>query len=70
MGNVYKTLGKAKVSPNPKHYGTRLVVELCENIHVHYRNIRLEFSDEEFYQFVDVIKQAEKTLREVRKTRK
>jgi len=26
----------------------RLTVELCENVHLHYRNLRLEFSKEEF----------------------
>ncbi len=67
MGNVYKTLGKAKVPPTPKHYGERLVVELCENIHIHYRNLRIEFSDEEFFQFADIITQAAKRLKEIRK---
>lgn len=29
-------------------FNKRLKVELCENVHLHYRNLRLEFSKEEF----------------------
>jgi len=34
----------------------RLTVELCENVHLHYRNLRLEFPKEEFLEIVKVIK--------------
>jgi len=67
MGNVYKILGKAKVKPSPKYYSERLVVELCENVHIHYRNIRWELSYEEFFQFTDVMTEAAKLLRATKK---
>ena len=51
MGNVYKVLGQAKINPTPASFPTRMVIELCECIHLHYRNLRIEFSDSEFYGF-------------------
>lgn len=29
-------------------FNNRLAIELCENVHLHYRDMRLEFSSEEF----------------------
>ena len=34
----------------------RFTVELCENVHVHYRNLRLEFPKEEFLKILRVMK--------------
>lgn len=46
MGNIREVLYKADV---PKSMlNSRLTVELCENVHLHYRNLRLEFPKEEF----------------------
>lgn len=46
MGNTVSVLHEQKV---PKSMlNNRLTVELCENVHLHYRNLRLEFSKEEF----------------------
>lgn len=46
MGNIREILYQRKV---PKSMlNSRLTVELCENVHFHYRNLRLEFSKEEF----------------------
>tara|TARA_Y100000034_G_C6909175_1_gene423059 strand:+ start:5536 stop:6336 length:801 start_codon:yes stop_codon:yes gene_type:complete len=46
MGNIRQVLYNQEV---PKSMlNNRLTVELCENVHVHYRNLRLEFSKEEF----------------------
>jgi hypothetical protein len=62
MGNVYSELSKAKLKEYPEYYSTRFVVEECENIHIHYRNLRLEFSVDEFYVFAEKIHQASKVL--------
>jgi hypothetical protein len=51
MGNVYKILGEKTINVIPDHYSSRMVVELCENIHLHYRNLRIEFSWNEFADF-------------------
>ena len=51
MGNVYKVLGQAKIEPSPSSCPTRMIIELCECIHLHYRNVRMEFDDKEFYDF-------------------
>ena len=34
----------------------RFTVELCENVHIHYRNLRLEFPKEEFLKILRVMK--------------
>lgn len=62
MGTVYSELSKAKIKPASDHFPERLVVEECENIHLHYRNLRLEFSYEEFYVFAEKIALASKVL--------
>ena len=51
MGHIYKELNKETIKNFPDYYPKRLVVEFCENIHLHYRNIRIEFSHAEFCTF-------------------
>lgn len=54
MGQVESViLEKTVVEPMQNR---RMTIELCENVHLHYRNLRLEFSQEEFRQFVAAIK--------------
>lgn len=62
MGTVYKELAKAKIKQSPEHFAERLIVEECENIHLHYRNLRLEFSYDEFYVFAEKVALASKIL--------
>lgn len=50
MGKVFETLKEKKV-PRPM-FNRRGVVEVCENIHLHWRNFRLEFSKDEFRLFL------------------
>ena len=50
MGQVFETL-VAKTVPRPE-FNNRGVVELCENIHLHWRNFRLEFTKDEFRLFL------------------
>ena len=58
MGRTVKILAKKEVPPSLCN--TRFTVELCENIHVHYRNIRLEFKKEEFLHILDLISKIDK----------
>ena len=46
MGIVKKVLLEKEI-PVPD-LNRRLTVELCENVHLHYRNLRLEFKADEF----------------------
>lgn len=46
MGHIKRVLLATKV-PKPM-LNDRLSVDLCENVHLHYRNIRLEFTPDEF----------------------
>lgn len=46
MGDIKKVLFKGDVQE--PYCNRTFVVELCENVHLHYRNLRLEFQKEEF----------------------
>lgn len=50
MGDIAQILKTQTVRTPP--FNNRFVVELCENVHLHYRNVRLEFSKEEFFQIL------------------
>ena len=53
MGAIIKLLNKGKVeSPAFDNY---MSIELTENIHIHYRGLRLEFTPEEFLFIRDLI---------------
>ena len=47
MGDIKKLLAMGEISPRQLTANT-LWTDLCENIHLHYRNIRLDFSEKEF----------------------
>ena len=46
MGQVKRVLFESKC--DKPMLNNRFTVELCENVHMHYRNLRLEFPKEEF----------------------
>lgn len=54
MGTI-KTIIENREVPIPK-FNRRITVELCENVHLHYRNIRLEFKKEEFLTILKFLK--------------
>lgn len=62
MGHVYKILSNATLKPSTDFFSQRMVVEECENIHLHYRNLRLEFSIDEFYIFAEKMQKAAEEL--------
>lgn len=63
MGYVVAMLSERHIDPKPSAWGHRLTIEDCEDIHLHYRNRRLEFSDEEYLAFADSVTEAAKVLR-------
>jgi hypothetical protein len=66
MGHILKILISESIEGKPSAWGHRLTIEDCEDIHLHYRNRRLEFSDDEFLDFADSVTRAAKELRKKR----
>lgn len=60
MGNVISKHGECELDKSM--LSTRLIVEDCENIHVHYRDLRLEFSPNEFLMFANAMDEAKRRL--------
>lgn len=60
MGLIKRIIEYMKVGKPP--HNTRFTVELCENVHVHYRNLRLEFSPDEFVRILDRLKQIDLSI--------
>ncbi|MCK5013454.1 MAG: ParB-like nuclease domain-containing protein [Candidatus Omnitrophica bacterium] len=54
MGSVKEYLFRKELKDRELH-NSRLFVDLCENIHIHYREYRLMFSLDEYYEFYDII---------------
>lgn len=64
MGHVYKLLKQVEIPDAPAYFSNRLVLEQCENIHLHYRNLRLEFTAEEFVQLYQAVKEGLRPMQE------
>jgi len=63
--NIFvQTLAETAVESSPDLRPTELVVEdnVGEGIHVHYRDLRLEMSVEDFETFADAVEAAEEQL--------
>lgn len=54
MGEIRKLLA-GNVMERRSITATGIWVDLCENIHLHYRNLRLEFSEKEWAQFIHAV---------------
>lgn len=61
MGNTLKELFISKKA-EPVLMKERVVVEWCENVHVHFRNMRLEFDEDSFLKFASGMFQARNRL--------
>lgn len=57
MGDIKQVLIEKEV-PTPE-FNQRMTVELCENVHLHYRNLRLEFSSREFIELCTLLRQVD-----------
>jgi hypothetical protein len=55
MGQTIQTLAK-KSLPGKPVFNNRFVVEVCEKIHLHYRNLRIVFDITDFIKFAECIK--------------
>ena len=48
MGHVDKMLSEVKTSDKTRYYNDFFSIEVCENFHIHWRNMRLQLTSEEF----------------------
>lgn len=62
MGAVKKFLARKTLQDRERH-NSRLFVDLCENIHIHYREYRLIFSLDEYLEFVDIVGKSTQDVR-------
>lgn len=63
--NVFSyVLAEDEVAPQPQKSNTKFVVDdnIGESIHVHYRNVRIEMSVEDFETFADNVREAREVL--------
>lgn len=54
MGAVKVMLSEKQLKPRERH-DSRLFVDLCENIHIHFREYRFVFSLQEYFEFIDIL---------------
>ena len=66
MGQVLILLAQREIAPTPNLQKTRLQIEenVGEDIHIHYRNLRFEMTQDEFKQFAESIIEAYKRLKD------
>ena len=62
MGAVRELLASTTL-PDRERHNSRIFCDLCENIHIHYREYRLVFSLDEFFEFVDVVEKSQRDAR-------
>jgi len=67
MGLVKKILALTKVEPVSTIYSDHFTLELSEDFHLHFRNIRFEMDDEEFHQFYKLVKDGYKRWKKLGK---
>lgn len=62
MGAVKEFLYKKDLKDRERH-NSRLFVDLCENIHIHFREYRLMFSLDEYFEFFDILSRSTQDVR-------
>jgi len=62
MGAIKKVLSKKEL-PERELHNSRLFVDLSENIHIHFRDIRMMFGVEEFFEFLEVVKMGARDIK-------
>ena len=58
MGRIKKLLVSKKIKPESDIYKDFLSLEICENFHIHHRNLRMLFNKEEFDHFCKAVNHA------------
>jgi len=66
MGQILILLAQRQLKPQNDLYNTRLQIEenVGEDIHIHFRGLRFEFTKDEFKEFGSAIKEAYERLEE------
>lgn len=62
MGEIKKILHTSQL-PERELHNSRLFVDLSENVHIHFREIRLMFGVDEFFEFTDVVRDSAKEVK-------
>jgi hypothetical protein len=62
MGKIKQDLCRIEL-PDRENHQSRMFVDLCENIHIHYREFRNVFSLPEFFEYCDILKKSEMDVR-------
>jgi hypothetical protein len=62
MGAIKKVLSNKEL-PERELHNSRLFVDLSENIHIHFREIRMMFGIEEFFEFFDIVKEGARDIK-------
>jgi hypothetical protein len=62
MGQVKRILNKTAL-PDREAHNSRMFVDLCENIHIHYRELRMVFSLDEYFEFADILQKSTEDVR-------
>jgi hypothetical protein len=62
MGAIKKILLNKEL-PERELHNSRLFVDLSENIHIHFREIRLMFGVEEFFEFFSILKEGARDIK-------
>lgn len=62
MGAIKEILFNKELPPRELH-NSRMFVDLSENIHIHFREIRMMFGVEEFFEFFDILKEGARDIK-------
>lgn len=64
MGNILILLAQRQLKPSPELQNTRLQIEenVGEDIHIHFREFRIELTKDEFKIFASAVKEASERI--------
>ena len=62
MGQILHDLVRIKL-PDREPHNSRMFIDLCENIHIHYREFRIVFSLDEYFEFADILARSTEDVR-------